>query len=165
MVVDYPIPSTPHVTTIMKANPSRNTRPELRLRSLLHGSGLRYRVNYSVRVDRGRPVLVDIAFTRRSLAVFVDGCFWHACPIHGSVPKANGTYWWPKLRRNAERDCETSRRLEDAGWRVLRLWGHEDPYEAAAKVVRAVDYVRLDLAHEAKPPADCRRRQLKRLNI
>ncbi|MHB8620261.1 MAG: very short patch repair endonuclease [Chloroflexota bacterium] len=126
----------------MRANPSRNTGPELRLRSLLHVRGLRYRVNHSVHLGQGRPVLVDIAFTRLSLAVFVDGCFWHACPIHGTVPKANSAYWCPKLQRNAERDRETSCRLEDAGWRVLRLWEHEDLNDAAARVVRAFDYVR-----------------------
>ncbi|MGO9582198.1 MAG: very short patch repair endonuclease, partial [Acidimicrobiales bacterium] len=62
----------------MRANPSRNTGPELRIRSLLHANGLRYRVNYPVRPDDGRPILVDIAFTKLRLAVFVDGCFWHA---------------------------------------------------------------------------------------
>lgn len=119
----------------MRANPSKNTGPELRLRRLLHAAGLRYRVNFASRVDGGRPVSVDIAFTRAKLAVFVDGCFWHSCPEHGSVPKANAQYWPAKLRRNVERDRETTRRLQMAGWVVTRLWEHEDPPRAASRVI------------------------------
>jgi DNA mismatch endonuclease (patch repair protein) len=133
-VADYPFPSTPYATTIMKANPSRNTGPELRLRSLLHASGLRYRVNYPIRADERRPIVADIAFTRVKLAVFVDGCFWHACPLHGTVPRANLGYWGPKLRRTAERDRETSARLDQSGWLVWRVWEHQEPREVLAQI-------------------------------
>lgn len=111
----YPAPSTLHASAVMRANPSRDTWPERRIRQLLHSARLRYRVNLSVRPDGGRPTLVDIAFTRARVAVFVDGCFWHSCPTHGTTPKANGTYWSPKLARNVERDSETTMRLELAG--------------------------------------------------
>ena len=136
--VGYPSPSTPFVTRIMKANPSKNTGPELRLRTLLHGSGLRYRTNHPARIDDGRPILVDIAFTRIKLAVFVDGCFWHACPMHGTVPKANVAYWSPKLKRTVERDRETTARLEVADWTVLRFWEHEELSEVCDQIVEAV---------------------------
>ena len=126
----------------MKANPSSDTVPEVRLRSLLHHAGLRYRVNHSVHIDQSRPVLIDIAFTRYRLAVFVDGCFWHACPSHGTVPKANNSYWSPKLRGNFERDLRTNARLTAAGWHVLRFWEHEDPHFAADQVIRALQTLR-----------------------
>jgi DNA mismatch endonuclease, patch repair protein len=122
----------------MKANPSRDTGPEMQLRSFLHALGFRYRVNHSVRVDRHRPVLVDIAFTRLRLAVFVDGCFWHACPLHGTMPKANFAYWSPKLRGNAERDRQTVARLQGAGWEVVRVWEHESVEDAGAQVIHAI---------------------------
>ncbi|MGC2207523.1 MAG: very short patch repair endonuclease [Candidatus Dormiibacterota bacterium] len=118
----------------MRANPSRDTGPELRLRRKLHAAGLRYRVNYAIRVDDGRRTSPDIAFTRAKLAVFVDGCFWHSCPEHGSVPKTNSHYWPAKLRRNVERDQETTRRLQLAGWEVVRCWEHESPHVVAMRI-------------------------------
>jgi DNA mismatch endonuclease (patch repair protein) len=73
-------------------------------------------------------------FTRRRVAVFVDGCFWHCCPVHGRPPLSNGSYWRPKLARNVERDQLDSDRLKEAGWIVVRLWEHV-PLETAVKVV------------------------------
>src|SRR5689334_11798935 len=116
-------PLTPHVRTVMRANRSRDSKPEARLRRLFFGAGLRYRVNYPVRLET-RPVRVDIAFPRRRLAVFVDGCFWHACPTHGNAPRHNHEYWSVKLRRNVERDRRVDAELEASGWRVLRIWEH-----------------------------------------
>jgi DNA mismatch endonuclease (patch repair protein) len=141
-LVGYPYPSSPHATTIMRANPSRDTGPELRLRSLLHANGLRYRVNLPVRADDRRPILVDVAFTKLKLAIFVDGCFWHACPLHGTVPRANPSYWPPKLRRTVERDRATSTRLERAGWAVLRFWEHEEPGRVGVQVAEMVAHLR-----------------------
>jgi DNA mismatch endonuclease, patch repair protein len=145
----YPYPSTPHATKIMKANPSRDTGPEVRLRSCLHECGLRYRVNYGVRVDNGRPILVDVAFTRLKLAVFVDGCFWHSCPEHGSTPKANAFYWLPKLAKTVERDAATNVRLHRAGWETLRIWEHECVKDACDIVTRTVS----DLRHALETKA------------
>jgi DNA mismatch endonuclease (patch repair protein) len=139
---DYPYPSTPHASAIMRANPSKDTGPELRLRSSLHASGLRYRTNYSIRADERRPILVDVAFTKLRLAVFVDGCFWHACPAHGTMPKANFDYWSQKLSRTLERDRETTARLERAGWTVLRFWEHQEPCEARDRISEMVATLR-----------------------
>jgi DNA mismatch endonuclease (patch repair protein) len=77
-------------------------------------------------------------FTRQKVAVFIDGCFWHGCPEHATVPKRNGDYWLPKLARNIERDRETDLTLRDAGWRVLRYWEHEAPAVVADSITEAV---------------------------
>lgn len=122
----------------MRANPSRDTGPELRLRSALHRAGVRYRVHRAIRVDDRRPVVADIVFPAHRLAVFVDGCFWHACPLHGTIPKANRAYWEPKLLRNRERDHETTIRLEGAGWLAIRIWEHEDIVVACRCVLTAL---------------------------
>ena len=71
-------------------------------------------------------------------AVFIDGCFWHGCPSHGSQPVANSDYWSRKLARNVARDRDTDARLSGEGWRVIRVWEHEDPDTAAAAIERVV---------------------------
>lgn len=77
----------------------------------------------------------DLLFARERLAVFVDGCFWHSCPEHGSTPHTNVVFWTGKLTRTAERDRETDAALAAAGWTVLRIWEHEDPSAASHKVL------------------------------
>ena len=76
---------------------------------------------------QGEPFRVrpDFVFRSRRLAVFVDGCFWHGCPRHGTKPKGNAAFWRAKFRRNRERDRRDTRHLRRAGWQVLRLWEHE----------------------------------------
>jgi DNA mismatch endonuclease, patch repair protein len=102
----------------------RDTKPEVALRSALHRRGYRFRKDYPVRVN-GKLIRPDIAFTRRRIAVFIDGCFWHCCPEHGRNPSVNGEYWSPKLARNAARDREQTDALEGEGWIVVRFWEHE----------------------------------------
>jgi DNA mismatch endonuclease (patch repair protein) len=122
----------------MKANRRTDTKPELALRHALHRLGYRYRKDYRLDLESGRRVRPDIAFTARKVAVFVDGCFWHACPEHGSKPRANEWYWGPKLIRNVERDRITDAALILAGWTVVRLWEHVPLNEAVATVVIAL---------------------------
>jgi DNA mismatch endonuclease (patch repair protein) len=110
----------------------------MRLRSTLHRAGARFRVHHVIRVDERRPVVADIAFTRRRIAVFLDGCFWHACPEHGEIPIANRTYWEPKLARNRERDREAIARLANVGWLAIRIWEHEDVVVASSRVLDAL---------------------------
>ncbi|MBY9075947.1 very short patch repair endonuclease [Nocardioides sp. WL0053] len=110
----------------------RHTKPEVALRRELHRRGLRFRVQLPVPGNRRRTI--DIAFTRVKLAVFVDGCFWHGCPEHGVKPSTNPEWWRWKLARNQERDADTTRLLEEAGWTVLRLWEHEDVLASASTV-------------------------------
>jgi len=126
----YPHPSSPAVTAVMRANRKKDTRPEIRIRSLLHARGHRFRKQYVIRVPGG-GVAVDIAFPSRRLAVFIDGCFWHSCPQHGTVPRANVSYWSPKLERNRLRDRQVDLFLADEGWTVLRIWEHTAAEEAA----------------------------------
>ncbi len=121
----------------MRGNRRHDTGPELRIRRALHAAGLRYRVDLPVVNPTGR-VRVDVAFTRPQVAVFVDGCFWHGCPEHGTSPRANSDYWQAKLARNRERDRRNDRGLLGAGWRVIRIWEHEDPTEAVARVIEAL---------------------------
>ena len=70
----------------------------------------------------GRP---DFVFPAGRLAVFVDGCFWHGCPRHGTMPKENRRFWQAKITRNRERDREVRAELRRLGWKVLRVWEHE----------------------------------------
>jgi DNA mismatch endonuclease (patch repair protein) len=126
----------------MLSNRRRDTAPELQVRRLLHAAGFRYRVDYAPL--RGR-LHADIVFTRLRIAVFIDGCFWHGCPQHATLPKTNSDYWLPKLQRNIERDRATDSLLRGAGWTVLRYWEHE----SAAAIAQAVaDAIRTAAAGE-----------------
>jgi len=114
----------------MSAIRSENTKPELALRKALWSQGLRFRIYH------GREK-IDIAFPSKKLAVFVDGCFWHGCPIHSHIPKSNQSYWRPKLRKNIERDKEKDERLRIAGWTVIRFWEHD--MEKISLVLRKIN--------------------------
>lgn len=103
----------------MSAVRSRHTTPELRLRRALHANGLRYRLHAKL---PGKP---DLVFPRARLAVLVDGCFWHGCPLHATYPKTRAEWWAAKLARNRERDAEVNAQLAALGWNVLRVWEHE----------------------------------------
>lgn len=129
----YPEPTSPAASRVMRGNRKRDTRPEMRLRSELHRRGLRFRKDYLIREDAMR-VRADIAFPRSRLVVFVDGCFWHSCPAHGSVPRANEGYWSAKLERNRQRDKLVDMYLRSADWTVVRVWEHVDPVEAASLI-------------------------------
>lgn len=117
----------------MQLTRRRDTPGELALRSALHAMGFRYRVDVTLPGTRRRA---DVVFRAARLAVFVDGCFWHACPKHATWPRANADWWRAKICGNVTRDRDTDRRLRAAGWRVLRFWEHEDPYKAAVMVKR-----------------------------
>lgn len=122
----------------MQGNRRRDTGPERRLRSALHARGFRFRIDHPIELG-GRRVRPDIVFTRQRVAVFVDGCFWHACPQHGTQPRTHAPYWSQKLARNVARDRRVDADLESSGWRVVRVWEHEAPEAAAAIVVAALD--------------------------
>lgn len=127
--------SSDHARRTMKANRRRDTKPELRIRSALHRSGLRFRVDTAPLAGVRRRA--DIVLTRVHVAVFIDGCFWHGCPEHFIPPKTNADYWRQKIQRNRDRDKDTDRILADEGWTVLRFWEHENPNEAANAIVKA----------------------------
>lgn len=122
---------------IMQGNRSRDTKPELRVRRILHSRGLRYRVNY--RPEKALRRTADIVFTRQRVAIFIDGCFWHRCPEHGRTPATNSDYWKSKLDRNQERDEETRARLCEDGWKVLRFWEHQPADEVAERIAKIIE--------------------------
>jgi DNA mismatch endonuclease (patch repair protein) len=121
----------------MRGNTKTGNRPEARLRSELHRRGLRFRKNATIRGE-GWVVRPDVVFPRLKIAVFLDGCFWHACPDHGTTPRVNQSYWLPKLERNVKRDRLNDRQLGAAQWQVLRIWEHVETVEAANEIEAAI---------------------------
>jgi DNA mismatch endonuclease (patch repair protein) len=144
VAVPVPVASSVGVARSMRGNRRRDTSPERRLRSALHRRGWRFRVDLPVLIEskRARP---DLAFTRKRVAVFVDGCFWHCCPEHGRPPLSNTAYWGPKLARNAQRDQLDTERLQAAGWWVVRVWEHVPLEDAVATVERALHLAEAEL--------------------
>ncbi|MGC4154856.1 MAG: very short patch repair endonuclease [Propionicimonas sp.] len=133
----YPKAATEARSANMRAIRRRDTKPEVALASALHRSGFRFRRDYPIKLD-GITIRPDIVFTKRRVAVFVDGCFWHLCPEHGHVPAVNEWYWEPKLSRTQERDGRNNSLLDDHGWSVVRIWEHEPLDEAITKATQAL---------------------------
>jgi DNA mismatch endonuclease, patch repair protein len=128
--------STPAIRRVMQGNKSRDTKPEIAVRSAVHALGMRYRV--SARPLRDLRRTADLVFRNARVAVFVDGCFWHGCPQHHAPPKTNATYWATKIQGNKMRDEDTTERLRKGGWTVLRFWSHEEPLSVAMQIARVV---------------------------
>ena len=145
-VPPHPGASSKAVSRRMTNARRRDTAPEVALRREIHALGFRYRVAYPIPGQRRRTI--DLAFTRCRVAVFVDGCFWHGCPEHGTNPQQNSEWWLQKFRANRTRDLDTNRILDELGWTVVRVWEHEDPKVAAALVGASIDAARLRLAHD-----------------
>lgn len=104
---------------IMSRVRSKDTKPELKVRSALHRRGLRYRLGYPL---PGKP---DIVFVRARVAIFIDSCFWHGCSEHLRMPKSNKEYWEAKIARNVERDSEVNAWYADSEWKQMRFWEHD----------------------------------------
>jgi DNA mismatch endonuclease (patch repair protein) len=121
----------------MRAQRERDTGIERTIRSLLHARGLRFRVHRRLLAGSRREV--DVVFPGARVAVFVDGCFWHGCPEHGTWPRNNAEFWRRKIEENVRRDRDTNARLEADGWTVLRVWEHESPGDAASRIAAVVD--------------------------
>ncbi|MGA5079837.1 very short patch repair endonuclease [Streptomyces griseoincarnatus] len=120
----------------MQAIRSRDTKPEIMIRRLVHAAGLRYRVAARPLPDLRRTA--DMVFRPAKVAVFIDGCYWHGCPEHYVPPKTNSGYWSEKVVRNVKRDRETDELLTNAGWLVLRFWEHEPSDACAHKITLTV---------------------------
>ncbi|MEV0150351.1 MULTISPECIES: very short patch repair endonuclease [unclassified Nonomuraea] len=132
----------------MSRQRSRNTQRELLLRKELHRAGVRFRVHRRPLPNLRREA--DVVFGPARVAVFVDGCFWHGCPEHGTWPKRNADFWREKIARNQERDRDTDRKLIDAGWIPVRVWEHEDTTRAAEHIVETVQERRVALRAQPK---------------
>lgn len=135
--------STPAVRNRMRAQRTRDTAPEIALRKILHSSGLRYRVDRAP-ID-GMRRRADLVFSSVKVAVYVDGCFWHGCTKHRPPSKTNAEWWEKKLEGNRLRDADTDERLAREGWISVRVWEHEDPGEAAARVMAVIAKRRRDI--------------------
>ena len=120
---------------IMSKIRAKDSRIEMSVRKGVWKKGYRFRKHYG-------KWKIDIAFPRKKVAVFVDSCFWHACPIHGEIPKSNVQFWKNKLTKNVQRDLEVNEQLKDEGWKVIRIWEHEIDSEldkTLTKISRVVD--------------------------
>lgn len=121
---------------VMQGNRGRDTKPELAIRRLAHASGLRYLVDRRPLPSLNRRA--DMVLRGPRIAVFVDGCFWHGCPIHHTKANANATFWSQKVTANRQRDADTNEKLLEAGWIPFRVWEHDDPAEAVERLVALV---------------------------
>lgn len=131
---------TPDASRRMRRVRQKNTSAELALRRELFARGLRYRIHVPVIAKPRR--IADVAIKKLRVAVFVDGCFWHGCPLHATWPKGNAEFWRAKILANQKRDQDTDKRLCAAGWKVLRVWAHEPPEKAAIRIAESVAKLR-----------------------
>ncbi|WP_326972287.1 very short patch repair endonuclease [Burkholderia oklahomensis] len=128
------MPASPNATSRRMARTVGKDNPRERaLRSALHRQGIRFRIHYAAIPGTRRSI--DIAFTRLRLAVFCDGCFWHGCPAHATIPKTRREWWGEKIMANKIRDRDTDARLINSGWTVMRIWEHV-PLEDAVAMIR-----------------------------
>jgi DNA mismatch endonuclease (patch repair protein) len=111
----------------------KNTQPEIKLRKLLWSDGVRgYRIHYNL---PGKP---DIVFTKKKIAIFIDGCFWHKCPICFQEPETRKEFWMGKIQSNIDRDKKVDEQLKNDGWTVIRIWEHvikKEPEKAIKKII------------------------------
>ena len=115
----------------------QDTGVEITLRRLIWGKGFRYRKNHRV-----MGIKVDLAFPRYRIVVFIDGCFWHGCPAHYSVPKTRREFWAEKIRANVDRDRRQTMNLEDQGWKVIRVWEHKVNLVPESVAQEIIDIIR-----------------------
>jgi len=115
----------------------KNTGPELKLRKLLWSHGIRgYRIHYNL---PGKP---DIVFTKKKIAIFIDGCFWHKCPVCFQEPETRKEFWMKKIQSNIDRDKKVNEQLQEDGWTLIRIWEHEirkDPKKCIKQIIRILD--------------------------
>jgi DNA mismatch endonuclease, patch repair protein len=117
------------VRSNMSRMPTRDSGPEVLLRSRLHRIGLRYRLHQASLP--GRP---DIVFPSARVAVFVDGCFWHWCPRHCTVLRHSHAWWLKKLGGNRRRDRLKDKALAETGWLAIHVWEHQNKDASATRI-------------------------------
>lgn len=114
---------------------SKNTKMELKIRSLLHKRGLRFRIHTKL---IGKP---DIVFPNKKVVIFLDSCFFHKCRHHYIQPKSNLRYWIPKIERNVMRAKEVNKSLRKQGFKVIRFWEHQVKADAEKIVSKIIELV------------------------
>lgn len=102
----------------------------------LWSKGLRFRKN--VKGMLGKP---DIVIKKYKIVIFIDSCFWHHCPIHGTIPKSNTDFWYEKISRNILRDRDVSKYYTDAGWNLFRVWEHEVKHNFWDAIDKIADFI------------------------
>lgn len=135
MTEPRPLPSSREASLRMRRVHQRDTAAELKVRKTLHRRGMRFRVDTAPIGGRRRA---DIVFSRARVAVYIHGCYWHLCPEHATLPKANADWWRRKLEANRERDQRTNADLTQSGWLCLTFWEHEEPERVADIIQKAV---------------------------
>jgi len=128
-----PRSSSPAATKRMLSVRRSGTHSEIQLAREFRRLHVTFKTN--VQIIPGKRIRPDFIFPKQRVAIFLDGCFWHACPDHGSLPKANRVWWKNKLTRNQERDVASIRVLRARGWVARRFWTHETPQDVATKVI------------------------------
>lgn len=131
---ERPAASSPAARKRMQGTAQRGNRSERRLRSALHIKGIRFRNHYRIAVLPRRSI--DIALVGVKIAIFIDGCFWHGCPRHGTMPKSNRAWWKTKINTNQLRDRDTNIELRKAGWKVMRIWEHQPVEVVVLRIIR-----------------------------
>jgi DNA mismatch endonuclease, patch repair protein len=131
-----PRPSDAATALRMQTQRQRDTYCEVIVRRELYRLGMRYRID--CRPVPNVPRRADIVIRPAKVAVFIDGCFWHGCPLHWKPPNRNTVWWTKKIKDNARRDRETTKMLRKLGWLVIRVWEHEAPETVADQIFSAV---------------------------
>lgn len=126
----------PNVSRRMAATRGRDNPAERAVRSALHKSGFRFRVHR--KLLKGLHRTADITLVSLRVAIFVDGCFWHGCPMHATWPRRNARMWREKIETNRRRDRDTDQKLKSSGWSVIRVWEHERPEVAVRRMARVL---------------------------
>ncbi len=115
---------------------AKDTSPEKKLRQMLREKGIRgYRIHYNL---PGKP---DMVFVRKKIAIFIDGCFWHKCPVCFREPETRKEFWMKKIQSNVMRDEKINTQLKEQGWHVIRIWEHEirkEPEKVTASIISLI---------------------------
>lgn len=115
---------------------AKDTSPEKKLRQMLREKGIRgYRIHYNL---PGKP---DMVFVRKKIAIFIDGCFWHKCPVCFREPETRKEFWMKKIQSNVMRDEKINAQLKEQGWHVIRIWEHEirkEPEKVTASIISLI---------------------------
>lgn len=133
---EVPGPSSPSARNRMIAVRRSETIAETEIRRALDKLGMIYETNVRPLPNLARTA--DVLFRAERVAVFVDGCFWHGCPIHGTQAKTNAEFWRKKIEANQRRDSDTNCILMEHDWIVVRVWEHEAADEAASRIAEIV---------------------------
>ena len=134
-----PAASSPTVRKVMQANVGRTTAIEARLQMALKARRLKFSVDAPIEPDLRWKA--DVVFARKKVCVFIDGCFWHGCPVHFRIPRANAVWWTEKIQANIDRDLRQNAKLTERGWRVVRIWEHDldaDFGECVRRLLRTI---------------------------